>query len=66
MRSSGPCNDVRVAGAGRKTSIVVYAYDAVRLVRDEIRMIRYRALDPDPCFRMVFPENRYTLFRIMR
>ena len=33
MRSSGPCNDVRVAGAGRKTSIVVYAYDAVRLGR---------------------------------
>ena len=36
MRSSGPCNDVRVAGAGRKTSIVVYAYDAVRLERDEL------------------------------
>jgi hypothetical protein len=28
-------------------------------------MIRYRALNLDPCLRMIFPENRYTLFRIM-
>lgn len=30
-RSSRPCNDARVADADSKTSIVAYAYDAVRL-----------------------------------
>ncbi|MBR1086624.1 hypothetical protein JQ621_03955 [Bradyrhizobium manausense] len=31
--------------------------------RDEIWMTRHRALDC--CLRMIFPENRFALFRIM-
>jgi hypothetical protein len=34
------------------------------LARDEIRMNHHRALDS--CLRMIFSENRCTLFRIMR
>ena len=34
------------------------------LTRDEIRTNRYRALAS--CLRMIFSENRCTLFRIMR
>jgi hypothetical protein len=34
------------------------------LGRDEIRMNRHRA--PDSCLRMIFSENRFRLFRIMR
>ena len=32
--------------------------------RDEVRMNHHRALDSG--LRMIFSENRYTLFRIMR
>jgi hypothetical protein len=32
--------------------------------RDEIRMIHHLALDS--CLRMIFSENRFTLFRIRR
>jgi hypothetical protein len=34
------------------------------LKRDGIRLNRYRALDW--CLRMIFPENRFALFPIMR
>src|SRR5271168_1971126 len=33
------------------------------LKRDEIKLNRHRALDS--CLRMIFSENRFTLFRIM-
>jgi len=35
-----------------------------RLERGEIGINRHRA--PDSCLRMIFSENRCTLFRIMR
>jgi len=37
--------------------------DLSKLKRDEIGMNRHRALDY--CLSMIFPENRFTLFRIM-
>jgi hypothetical protein len=36
----------------------------VSLERDETGMDRHPA--PEPCLRMIFLENRYALFRIMR
>jgi hypothetical protein len=35
----------------------------LHLQRDEIWMNRHRALDC--CLRMIFPENRFALFRLM-
>jgi hypothetical protein len=38
--------------------------DNLSLERDEIKMNRHRALDS--YLRMIFSENRFTLFQIMR